>query len=250
MSVSLRVFLFALLGLSLFATACQSTSSADQSAQGNTSGDLLPPDQPACSNDQSAILTEYLDSARLGNPGFFPYVYQGNGRSNLFEAYTMRFQLCYDPLFLPMTNDQIPWIRPDRYSEMNGQFVTYVRTGREVTMTDPYVSVQYISKNLPSCSTADSMFIFWDSYYLKEDNESQVIMPMQTTKTRGNFTAYCKEYETRPKTAKIAGKHLAYAYVDYNEEYFIALVLTTVAMGDWELNRPLFYKLVRSLDRF
>jgi hypothetical protein len=232
----------------LSSVGCQSSQQAS-SDDGSSDSSPIPPDQPECSGDQSAVLIDQLDTLRAQMAGTFPYVYQGNERSNLFEAYSMRFQLCYDELLQPLTNDKVGWLKPDNYSEQNGNFITYLRVGREVSLTSPYISVQYIAKSLPGCSTVDSMFMFWDHHYLK-DSSNQVIMPVQTLKTAAGRTATCKEYRTQPAFAKVAAKRIAYAYIDYNQDYFIGLALTTTAPNDWKMNRPLFYKMVRSFNYF
>jgi len=239
-----------LLLVALSQGGCHTASQQNKSgASANSASSLIPPDQPACSGDQSSVLIDQLDTLRAQLAGTFPYVYQGSGRSNLFEAYSMRFQLCYDEMLQPMTNDKVGWLKPNNYSEQNGNFITYLRVGREVSLTSPYISVQYIAKSLPGCSTVDSMFMFWDNRYL-QDSSNQVIMPLQTLKTAAGRTATCKEYSTKPAFVKVAAKRIAYAYIDYNQDYFIGLALTTTAPNDWEMNRPLFYKMVRSFNYF
>ena len=71
----------------------------------------------------------------LGDAGMFPFVYQGEGKSNWFEAYTMRFSLEYEDPLVPMTNAEIPWINPEQYNENNGVFLTYVRNGRPISLS-------------------------------------------------------------------------------------------------------------------
>jgi hypothetical protein len=245
----MRIYLFILAMLALLSWGCNSASQQSTQGRNAAQASLVPPDQPECSGDQSAVLIDQLDNMRAEMAGTFPYVYQGSGRSNLFEAYSMRFQLCYDELLQPLTNDKVHWIKPDAYSDKNGNFITYLRVGRDVSLSSPYISVQYIAKSLPGCSTVDSMYMFWDGRYLK-DSSNQVMMPMQTVETAAGRTAVCKEYSIKPAFVKVAAKRIAYAYIDYNEEYFIGLALTTTAPNDWEMNRPLFYKMVRSFNYF
>lgn len=230
------------------AMGCQTASQQSQTDNSTPMSSLVPPDQPNCP-DQSALLLDQLDTLRAQMAGTFPYVYQGAGRSNILEAYAMRFVLCYDELLQPLTNDQVNWIKPDQYSEQNGNFITYIRKGRNVSLGSPYISVQYIAKSLPGCSTIDSMFIFWDNYYLKPGNpNNKVTMEVQPVRTLSGRVAQCKEYQTQPNNLKVVPKRIAYAYIDYGPDYFIGLALTTSAPNDWDLNRPLFYKLVRSFS--
>jgi hypothetical protein len=226
---------------------CHSASPQGSASNDQAAASLVPPDQPECS-DQSSILVDQLGELREQMEGTFPYVYQGAGRSNILEAYTMRFVLCYSQSLQPLTNDKVNWIQPDQYSELNGNLITYLRTGREISLTSPYISVQWIAKSLPGCSTVDSMYMFWDNYYLKDTALNKVLMPVQPVKTISGQTAYCKEYQTQPKQIKVSPKRIAYGYIDYDESYYLGFALTTSAATDWELNRPLFYQLIRSFS--
>jgi hypothetical protein len=176
----------------------------------------------------------------------FPFVYQGAGKSNLFEAYTMKFSLSYEDPLLPMTNDLVSWINPENYNENNGIFLTYVRNGREVTLTNPYIQLQYINKNLPYCSTVDSIYIWMDQAQLKAPDAK--VMKEYTLDTKAGISAICKDYfsGTPPQRQP---KHLSYAYLDYDETYFIGLALTTTTPEDFAQNRPLFVNLVQSFAK-
>ena len=207
----------------------------------------IPTDEPDCPPDQSAAITSQ-DGQRIGSQGSFPYVYQGMGRSNLFEAYTMRFQLCYDPLLVPMTNEQIPWINPDVYNENNGTFITYVRQGRDISISSPHVMVQYINKTLPYCGSPDSIYQWLDQQFL-EDNESKVLVEEKVATALGK-PALVREYYVGTLGGKRSERYIAYAYVDYNKDYIIGFAFTASISTDFPIGRPLFYKLVRSLNYY
>ena len=113
-----------------------------------------------------AEVQENIEKGRFGDSTMFPYVYAGEGYSNLFEAYTMKFKLGYEPPLIPMTNINVPWVDPEAYSEQNGLFITYVENGRELSLYNPYIQAQYISKKLPYCSTVDSVYYWLDSNFL------------------------------------------------------------------------------------
>jgi hypothetical protein len=229
-------------------TPPQAASSSTASKAPASLSPGIPDLQPDCEMDQSPVLTS-LEGQRMGNGGLFPYVYQGVGRSNLFEAYSMRFQLCYGPAFVPMTNDNTPWIDPEVYNENNGTFITYLRQGRPVSMSSPYILVQYVNKGLPMCSTADSIYQWIDQQHLKRP-EAELFTEATEIQTAAGRPAICKEYQGAPVRTTGARRYLSYAYVDYNAEYFIGLALTTNGKQDFAANRALFYQMVRSLNYF
>lgn len=208
----------------------------------------IPDDEPVCDQDQSGALP-YLNEQRLDGSGTFPYVYQGVGRSNLLEAYSMQFQLCYDKLLVPLPNTRVPWINPELYNENNGNFITYVRQGREIGMSSPHIMVQYLNKGLPYCSSVDSVFMWLDQTFLA-DPTSEVITEATAIETFSGKKAYCKEYYIGKGDGRRLPKWVSYAYVDFNQEYLIGMALTTTVKTDFPINRPLFYKLVRSLNYY
>ena len=186
-----------------------------------------------------------LDSAITQLPSdMFPYVVQGSGRSRIFKAYSMNFQLTHQVPLVPMTNYEIPWLQADQFSEMNGNFVTYIRNGYEKSMQNPYIMVQYLNKSLPSVSQVDSIFLWLDSKFLPLQG-AEVLKDIYEVKTISGKVAKVKEYKY-PKQEQRAGKTLAYAYIDYDEEFIIGFALTTVNDSDYPLNQPLFIELVKS----
>lgn len=190
-------------------------------------------------------LHEYdYKSAGTGIEGMFPKVYRGAGRSRIFEAYSVVFQLTHQPPYVPMTNYEIPWIKPENYNEQNGTFITYVRNGYEKSLQNPYIMVQYIRKDVPHASSPDSL-IYWVDNFIDHQEGSRVLKDKYELKSVSGFVATCKDYQY-PMQGERNGKSLAYAYIDYNQDYIVGMVLTTVNQTDFPLNKPLFEELVKS----
>ncbi|MEL7342020.1 MAG: hypothetical protein AAGM67_16175 [Bacteroidota bacterium] len=184
----------------------------------------------------------------MGDPSLFPYVYQEENNTNRFEAYEMRFQLTFDEQWYPMTNQQTPWLKPDAYDERTGNFVTYVRRGRELSLTNPYTAVQYIRRNMPYTSTIDSIYLWLDDTQLNR-REGSIRQDAYTLETSSKVQAICKEYNIPASSdSTYDSKYIAYAYLPYNEEYFLGFALTCKEESDFETNQPLFYDLVRSFQ--
>lgn len=192
------------------------------------------------------LIQENLAKGMLGDSTMFPYVYQGEGRSNIFEAYTMRFQLSYEEPLLPMINSMVPWVNPETFTEENGLFITYIRNGREISLSNPYIQVQYISKHMPNCSSVDSVYIWLNNLFLKE-YKGTVVRQKHTIETLSRLSAMCEEFRT-PDTERVKGKYMAYAYIDYDKDYLVGLALTTTEKSDFEINLPLFYNIVKSFS--
>ncbi|MEO0897218.1 MAG: hypothetical protein AAFY71_12510 [Bacteroidota bacterium] len=216
------------------------TSGTKAAADNNSSADMKGP--------RVAIECNLYDydykSAGPAYPDMFPYVYQGAGRSRIFEAYTVRFQLTHQPPLVPMTNYEIPWIKPDNYNDQNGNFITYIRNGYEKSLANPYISVQYIRKDVPHASSIDSL-LHWVNGIVMDLDGAKVLTAEYKIETVSGKTARCQEFKY-PDQGPRAGKTLAYAYIDFNDEYIVGLVLTTVNDTDYPLNKPLFEELIRS----
>ncbi|MEZ4777512.1 MAG: hypothetical protein R3D00_30325 [Bacteroidia bacterium] len=227
--------------LILIVTGCTGPDKSTQNPA--VSSPTVNSDVPAPNMEQ---IQENLAKGMLGDSTMFPFVYQGEGRSNIFEAYTMRFQLTYEVPLLPMINSMVPWVNPETFSEENGLFITYIRNGREVSLSNPYIQVQYISKHMPNCSSVDSVYIWLNNLFLKE-YKGAVIRQKHTVETLSRLPAVCEEFRT-PDTERIKGKYMAYAYIDYDKDYLIGLALTTTEKNDFEINLPLFYNIVKSFS--
>ncbi len=184
----------------------------------------------------------------LGDSAMFPYVFQGEGRSNILQAYSMSFRLEYQDPLIPVVNTAVPWMDPQAYSEQFGNFITYVRNGRRVSLTEPYIQVQYFSKNQPNCGTVDSVFMWLDQQFI-EQRDAEVIQAKHEVQTASRLPALCKEYRMG-ELEKLAGKQLAYAYIDYDDDYIVGMALTTTAESDYEMSRELFYEMVKSFAFF
>ncbi|MEL7530326.1 MAG: hypothetical protein AAFN10_03420 [Bacteroidota bacterium] len=227
-------------------SACKSSSeqssAATDATQATGSVELGIPE--GTSEETRKAIAEGL----MGDPNMFPYVYAGPNYTNWFEAYTMRFQLQYTEQWYPMTNLQTPWLKPDNYNENVGNFITYVRNGRDLSLTNPYTAVQYIRRTMPYTSTMDSIYMWLDDTHLNRKSGA-VLTDQQSIMTASKVEAISKEY-TNPGAEDDLdpGKYIAYAYLPYNDEYFLGFALTCAEKSDFEMNKPLFYQLVASFQ--
>lgn len=229
------------LGLTLLLTACASSQQQVEQADFDTA------DEKEFAQQLPTVLNN-LDAVRLTDSSAFPFVYQGPGQSNLFEAYSMRFILRYEFPLLPLINSKVPWINPDNYNENNGFFATYIRNGRQVELNNPYIQIQYINKALPSCGTVDSVYQWLDSQFLNFP-DAKITVPNQAVPTVGGDVAIMQDYQSTSQEGR-RPKYLSYAYIDYNADYIIGLGLTTMTLADYEDNRALFKSMVQSFRRF
>ncbi|MEM6349021.1 MAG: hypothetical protein AAF927_34360 [Bacteroidota bacterium] len=231
-----------LIALSACKSSSEQSSTTTDATQATGSVELGIPE--GTSEETRKAIQEGL----MGDPSMFPYVYAGPNYTNWFEAYSMRFQLQYTEQWYPMTNLETPWLKPDNYSEKAGNFITYVRNGRDLTLTNPYTAVQYIRRTMPYTSTMDSIFLWLDDTHLNR-KAGTVITEQKTIMTASKVEAVVKEY-TNPGVEDIEkpSKYIAYAYLPYNEEYFLGFAMTCGEKSDFDMNKPLFYDLVASFQ--
>lgn len=222
--------------------ACNTPATTDNTQQAET-----PAAAPAAEESGPATTVQNVGGL-LGDDSMFPFVYVDAINKLRFEAYTMKFTLEHPNILIPLNNTDTPWINPEAYSEFNGQFVTYIRSGREAKLENPYIMVQYIAKSLPYCGTIDSVYMWLDSRFLTEGVKGEVMNDFYNLDTQSGKKAVCREYRT-PKTADgRAAKRMGYAYFDYNDDYIIGMNLTSLSEGDFEASKPDFQQLVKSFN--
>lgn len=253
----MKSFLWIIASLSLLFTACQSGSSDQKASQTPEPGTASPTAETSGGGvstytpegEEAARIRDNVAKGLLGDSTQFPYVYQGEGRSLIYQAWSMSFSLTAPRGMVARLNPQVPWVDPSAYNENNGIFATYVRNGRELSLNNPYIQVQYIHKQLKNCSTVDSIYLWMDNFALA-NRSARVVERRHSVETQAGQTAVCKAYYTGPadQPPGPAPKYIAYAYVDYNDEYWLGFGLTTMNEDDFKLALPDFYELVKSMN--
>lgn len=192
-----------------------------------------------------------LEHNRMTDSTEFPFVYQGPDNTLYFAAYDLRFSLTYEDPLYPKTNSQVKFIDGSQFSEINGNFITFVRNGREVSLQNPYIMVQYIQKSDDNTRTPEAVYNWLDSLMMTRPGTQ--IGDFYTLPTLGQNSAVCREYFIQPsqhptnQMMNRAAKQIAYAYVDISEDYMIGITLTTVIETDFPISLPLFQNLVKSM---
>ncbi len=192
-----------------------------------------------------------LEHNRITDSTAFPFVYQGTDNTLYYAAYEVIFSLSHDVPLYPLTNKDVPWIDGDRYSEENGNFITYVRNGRDLSLQNPYIMVQYIKKGNELTNSPEAVYNWLDSVMTLTPGSQ--IGKFYALPTSSGKDALCREYvvaassnspnpyDNRP------GKQVAYAYMDFNDTYMIGMTLTCGIKTDFDLTLPLFQSLVQSM---
>lgn len=202
------------------------------------------------SEEEQARILENVQKGLIGDSTMFPYVYQGEGRDLIYQAYTLSFTLSTPSAMAAMMNDRVAWVKPEANNESNGIFATYIRNGREISLDNPYIQVQYINKTLPYCSTLDSTFLWLDNTFLRNPS-AEILQKRTAIETSSGLPAFYKVYTTgQNANPAIRTKWIANAYIDANDEYMVAFGLTTMDKGDFEITKPLFDALVKSYREY
>lgn len=237
----MRKYLLAILSIGLFTACNTSPKVSDKNA-------TTAPAAETNNDPQGPATTVQNVGGILGDDSMFPYVYVESINKLRFEAYTMKFTLEHPQDLIPLNNTDTPWIDPDRYGESNGQFITYIRSGREAKLENPYIMAQYINKSLPSCGTIDSVYMWLDSQFLEKGAKGEVTAEVYEVETAAGKKALCKEYKTPKTPSGKAAKNMAYAYIDYNDTYLIGLNLTALSESDFGISKDDFLKVVKSFS--
>lgn len=202
------------------------------------------------SDEEKARILENVQKGLIGDSTMFPYVYQGEGRDLIYQAYSLSFTLTTPNAMGAMMNDKVAWVKPEANNITNGIFATYIRNGREISLDNPYIQVQYINKTLPYCSTLDSTFLWLDNAFLKSPTAS-ILQKRTDLQTASGIPAFYKVYTTgQSESPGVRTKWIANAYIDATDEYMVAFGLTTMDEGDFELTKPLFDELVKSYREY
>jgi hypothetical protein len=208
--------------------------------------------QDTTNEADSTLPAPNIDPDRLGDSqGMFPYVFMGENSSVMCEAYTMKFRLSHAKPMMPATNNNIPWLDPERYSEDNGVFLSYIHSGKELSLRSPNYRIEYINKRLPYCSSIDSIYIWLDGIFLDKVAGAEVLETPGKIKTRSGKTAITKAYRIPRHTSargEIDPKYTAYAYLDYDKDYYVAFNLSAISKPEFDELEENFWELVKSFE--
>ncbi len=242
-----RIYALPFFFLALAAVGCHPKENRAQTGENESSGGVS---TYTPSGEEENRIRDNVSRGLLGDSTMFPFVYQGEGKSLIFQAYTMSFTLTPEPGLVAMLNHVVPWVKPEANNDFNGIFATYVRNGRPLSLEEPYIQVQYISKKLPYCSTIDSIYQWLDSRFLV-NRDAEVIQAYSSMDIPEGLPTKVKSYQTgTSQQMAVKTKWVANAYVDYNKEFWVAFGLTTLNEDDYTLTMPLFDKLVKSFRKY
>lgn len=240
------ILLPTLLVLLIWAVAgCEKPGTAADAANGTVAenGQQPPAGNPNMPRTQS------IPEDKRSKFNKFPYVELAGGKSLRLEAFDIIIQLTHDKPLFPMTNDQIKWIKEGDADQNMGNFITYVYDGNEISLSSPYISVQYFarqSEECPDCATPAKVLAAFQKMYENRPGFAAT-QPMEVGTNEGKM-ALCKEMHVpgikAPDGSLRAEKYIGYAYVEYSEKWMIGFALTTSSKGEFERCKNPFYNLV------
>lgn len=167
-----------------------------------------------------------------------------------FDRGQVHFSLANLDGLYRVPKDSIPWSYQLQETPDNGQIVYYFLQGTPIEMGSPHIRVEYISRNLPGCSTADSLFDWLKGMYVEGERKGKMLDNGKTVTTADNQSVdvleiFIPQFTRVEDSATLAGKYMAWAYVPHNER-FVAVNLTTTEKTKYEICLPLFKDLIRS----
>ncbi len=203
-------------------------------------------------NEEARLPPPEINTDLMGDAqGMFPYVFMGENSSVMCEAYSMKFRLTHAKPMMPATNNHIPWINPELYSEDNGVFLSYIHNGKELGLRSPHYRIEYINKRLPYCSSIDSIYIWLDGVFLGKTAGTKVLDTPGKINTGSGKTAITKAYHIPRHTGargEIDPKYTAYAYLDYDKDYYVAFNFSAISEPEYEELVENFWELVKSFE--
>lgn len=169
------------------------------------------------------------------------------------ETYTYKFQngtfsLTARKEYRSLPPDSLPWVPPGSNKTENGLITCFVANGVRPALNKPYIQVAYISRKMKGFSKPDSAMMWADETILRQPN-SKIIKPLNRTSTISGREAVCKEYawgERKVYDGVVAARYVAYAYLEHNQDYLLALTLTTLDSTEYASNLGDFYYILKS----
>ena len=181
------------------------------------------------------------------NPDRFPYLEPINDTTTLMHAYSVKMKLTHGYPIAPVTNDQLKWIDADNSNELMGTFLSYVIAGRRVTLGGVNYRVDYFKKTNRGYSSLDSSFISARSYYLFDTTKARVLKDHHIVKTATGEDIHVEEYYSY-RSEMYTPKYVIQGYLEYNDDYFVSFLLTTIDEFEFEDARPYYYELIKSFE--
>jgi hypothetical protein len=232
MTSNIRIFSFILLSFGLtFLIACGSTKTKKQA------------ENPAEVDPRAPKVISPDDYEK-------PMVVLTGGKTLEFDTFGVRFSLTHsDPLIAHLTSE-LPWGYMFPATQMNGKFITYTLQGRQLSLREPYIQVEYISKTLPYCSSPDSLYIWLSEQFEQGLPDYKVLKKRHLVKTKSGKMADCKEMfvPKRGEQKELSEKYLAYGYIDYNPFYLIGFNLTAITKEDFDYSIDAFYDILKTYE--
>lgn len=167
-----------------------------------------------------------------------------------YEKGGVKFSLANLDGLYRVPKDSVPWSVQLQETGDNGQIVYYFMQGSEIEMGSPHVRVEYISRKLPGCSTADSLFDWLKSMYVNPERNGKILDNGGNLTTADNqevklLEIFIPQFTRVEDSALLAGKYMSWAYVPQNDR-FVAMNLTTTEKTKYEMTLPMFKDLIRS----
>lgn len=160
-----------------------------------------------------------------------------DGITRKYEVRGAPFSLTHPKMIVAYPIDSLPWGgQLPRNSDTTGNIVTYGLQGRRMSMNEPYIQVAYVSKavfNFPNPAAA----LDWVEKSATQSTETRFFKTRAVQKTRNGREVLCDEFywgQRKWGEGSIAGKFVAYGYLDFNEKYLLAFALTANNEEDYK----------------
>lgn len=221
--------------------------------------------EKAQSKKQSPFITIAIIVIVLGIFGYLAYLLRETDSSSVGKEkvdYTSgtitkynlngkNFTLTHPKEVYPMPKDSASWGQKMQNNDITGTLMWYFATGQERLLTNPYIQVSYVNKKSPSSSSIDSLYIWLDKIIL-QNPESKVLRNRFSIPVPSGNMLECKEYSwgkrkmPQDPNSLIESKYVAFVYMDYDKDYWLAYALTTKEKDKFDMYLPHLYYIAKS----
>ena len=192
----------------------------------------------ACKQEAPAISAE--DAAHLKEIEGLPRVGYNKGGAS--------FTLAEFEGLKPVSRDSVPWANMMIETEDNGQVIYFFFPGYAIDLGSPQIRVEFMSRSLKGCSSADSIMIWLKGLFVNPDQNGTIIGENELDCVDGGKLTLLEIL--RPEriiedSLLFTEKRMAWAYAE-QKEHIIGFSFTALNEDDYNQNMALFRDLIRS----
>ena len=170
------------------------------------------------------------------------------GQRHLVERGPVKFSLGKVDGLQYLIPDSVDWVAAYTVTDsITGPALLLYKPGLETDMKAPHIRLDYVSKQAHMSSNVKDIFDWLKAWYMSDGRSSQVVNEQERITTVDGQEVQLLEIfkpehlsSTGSSPVKVAAKHVAYAYMDNGNGFWIGTSLSVVGEQseyDWWMER-------------